>query len=78
MAKTLGTIKKYMNKVLAACPSDVHDLPGIVAGIHQIRPQQPGGIYRGTGKVLADLDRIYRRSLCIFHQRAYGADSGKR
>lgn len=81
MAKTLGTIKKYMNKVLAACcasPSDVHDLPGIVAGIHQIRPQQPGGIYRGTGKVLADLDRLYRRGLCIFHQRAYGTDPGKR
>ena len=44
MAKTLGTIKKYMNKSsrgLLRSPSDVHDLPGIVAGIHQIRPQQP-------------------------------------
>lgn len=81
MAKTLGTIKKYMNKVLAACCAVLLTFMTFLVlwqVFIQIRPQQPGGIYRGTGKVLADLDRIYRRSLCIFHQRAYGTDPGKR
>ena len=81
MAKTLGTIKKYMNKVLAACCAVLLTFMTFLVlwqVFTQIRPQQPGGIYRGTGKVLADLDRLYRRGLCIFHQRAYGTDPGKR
>ena len=71
MAKTLGTIKKYMNKVLAACCAVLLTFMTFLV-LWQVF------IYRRTGKVLADLDRIYRRSLCIFHQRAHGADPGKR
>jgi len=77
MAKTLGTIKKYMNKVLAACCAVLLTFMTFLV-LWQVFTRYVLNSPAAFTEVLADLDRLYRRGLCIFHQRAYGTDPGKR
>ena len=56
-----------------------NDVFSTVSGIYTLGLKQPCRIYGGAGTLFPDLDRIYRRCLCIQYKGAYVActPSGK-
>ena len=80
MAKTLGTIKKYMNKVLAACCAVLLTFMTFLV-LWQVFTRYVLNSPAAFTEELVKYSLIwtgFMRSLCIFHQRAHGADPGKR
>ena len=76
MAKTLGTIKKYMNKVLAACCAVLLTFMTFLV-LWQVFTRYVLNSPAAFTEELVKYSLIWT-GLCIFHQRAYGTDPGKR
>ena len=79
MAKTLGTIKKYMNKVLAACCAVLLTFMTFLV-LWQVFTRYVLNSPAAFTEELVKYSLIWTGfiGLCIFHQRAYGTDPGKR
>ena len=81
MAKTLGTIKKYMNKVLAACCAVLLTFMTFLV-LWQVFTRyvlnSPAAFTEELVKYSLIWTGFIGAGVCIFHQRAYGTDPGKR
>ena len=80
MREFLTSVKKWMTFLLSRIATILLSvMTFLVSGIYTLCLKQPCRMYGGAGTLFPDLDRIYRRCLCIQYKGAYVActPSGK-